>query len=94
MKVDTKINNKHEFLKIERSYQDDNASNSQRLDTQKRLKIKAAQDIFTAEAKVNERNTQADEDESKSSLHSNFLIRVIKDSYSCKQENINKTTQS
>jgi len=56
------------------------------------LKIKAAQDIFTAEAKVNERNTQADEDESKSFLHSNFLIRIIKDSYSCKQENVNKTT--
>ncbi len=42
MKADTKIDNKHEFLKIERSYWDNNASNSQRLDTQKRLKIKAA----------------------------------------------------
>jgi len=50
------------------------------------------QDISTAEAKVNERNTQADEDELKSSLHSNLLIRVIEDSYSCKQENVNKTT--
>jgi len=58
------------------------------------LKIKAVQDISTVEAKVNERNTQADEDESKSSLHSDSLIRIIEDSYSCKQENINKTTQS
>ncbi len=41
MKADTKINNKHELLKIERSYWDDSALNSQRLDTQKRLKIKA-----------------------------------------------------
>jgi len=58
------------------------------------LKIKAVQDIFTAEAKVNERNIQADEDKLKSSLHSNSLIRIIKDSYSCKQENVNKITQS
>jgi len=56
MKVDTKINNKHEFLKVRRSYQDDSALNLQQFDTQKRLKIKAAQDISTAEAKVNERN--------------------------------------
>ena len=42
MKADTKINNKHEFLKIRRSYWDDNALNLQRLNTQKRLKIKAA----------------------------------------------------
>ncbi len=57
MKVDTKINNKHELLKIRRSYWDDNALNLQQLDTQKRSKIKAAQNIFTAEVKVNERNT-------------------------------------
>jgi len=68
--------------------------NLQQLDTQKRLKIKAVQDISTAEVKVNKRNTQADEDELKSFLHSDFLIRVIEDSYSCKQENVNKTTQS
>jgi len=43
---------------------------------------------------VNERNTQADEDELKLSLHSDFLIRIIEDNYSCKQENINKITQS
>ncbi len=92
MKADTKINNKHELLKIRQSYQDDNALNLQWLDIQKRSKIKAAQDIFTAEAKVNERNTQADEDESKSFLHSDFLIKIIKDNYSCKQEYINKTT--
>ena len=41
MKADIKIDNKHELLKIRRSYQDDNALNSQWLDTQKRLKIKA-----------------------------------------------------
>jgi len=92
MKADTKIDNKHEFLKIRRSYQDDNALNSQRLNIQKRLKIKAVQDIFTAEAKVNERNIQTDEDELKSSLYSDFLIKVIKDSYSYKQENVNKIT--
>jgi chorismate mutase len=58
------------------------------------LKIKAAQDISTAEAKVNERNIQANEDELKSSLHSDLLIRIIEDSYSYKQENVNKITQS
>jgi len=52
------------------------------------------QDIFTTKAKVNERNIQVDEDESKSFLHSNLLIKVIKDNYSYKQENINKITQS
>ncbi len=56
-KVDTKINNKHEFLKIRWSYQDNSALNLQWLNIQKRLKIKAMQNIFTAEAKVNERNT-------------------------------------
>ncbi len=92
MKADTKIDNKHEFLKIRQSYQNDNALNLQWLDTQKRSKIKAAQDIFTTEVKVNKRNTQADKDESKSFLHNNSLIRVIEDSYNCKQENVNKTT--
>ncbi len=90
MKADTKINNKHELLKIRRSYQDNNALNLQWFNIQKRLKIKAVQDISTTEAKVNERNTWADKDELKSSLHSDFLIRVIEDSYSCKQENVNK----
>jgi len=56
------------------------------------LKIKAVQNIFTAEAKVNERNIQVNKDELKSFLHSNFLIKVIEDSYSCKQENVNKIT--
>jgi len=58
------------------------------------LKIKAVQNIFTAEVKVNERNTQTDKDELKSSLHNDFLIKIIEDSYSCKQENVNKIIQS
>jgi len=58
------------------------------------LKIKAVQDIFAAEAKVNERNTQTDENEVKSSLHDDFLIRIIESSYSCKQEIVNKSTSS
>jgi len=81
-------------LKIRRSYQDDNALNLQQLDIQKRSKIKAVQDISTTEAKMNERNIQADENELKSSLYSDSLIRIIKDNYSCKQENINKIIQS
>ncbi len=92
MKADTKVNNEHELSKIRWSYWDDDASNSQWLDTQKRLKIKVVQDIFAAEAKVNERNTWINEDEVKSSLHDDSLIRVIKNSYSCKQENVNKST--
>jgi len=43
---------------------------------------------------VNERNTQTDEDEVKSFLHDDSLIRIIKNSYSCKQENVNKLTSS
>ncbi len=58
------------------------------------MKIKAAQNIFAAEAKVNERNIWTDEDEVKSSLHDDFLIKVIENSYSCKQENVNKLTLS
>ncbi len=57
MKADIKINNKHKLLKIKWSYQSNNASNLQWLDIQKRLKIKAVQDIFTTEVKVNERKT-------------------------------------
>ncbi len=90
--ADTKIDNKHELLKIRQSYWDNNALNSQWLNIQKKSKIKAVQDIFTIKAKVNERNIQANEDELKSFLHSDSLIKVIEDSYSCKQENINKTT--
>ncbi len=41
MKVDTKLDNEHELLKIRWSYWDNDALNSQRLDTQKKLKIKA-----------------------------------------------------
>ena len=68
--------------------------NSQQLDTQKRLKIKAVQNVFAAEVKVNERNTWINEDEAKSYLYDDFLIKVIKNSYSCKQENVNKSTSS
>ncbi len=56
MKADTKINNKHEFLKIRWSYQSNDTLNLQQLDIKKRLKIKTAQNIFAAEAKINERN--------------------------------------
>ncbi len=93
-KANTKIDNKHEFLKIRWSYQDNSALNLQWLDIQKRSKIKVIQDIFTAEVKVNERNTWVNKDELKLSLHSNSLIKVIEDSYSCKQENVNKIIQS
>ncbi len=94
MKVDTKVNNKHELSKIRWSYWDDNVLSLQWLDTQKKLKIKAVQNISAAEAKVNERNTWTDEDEVKLFLHDNSLIRIIKNSYSHKQENVNKLTSS
>jgi len=81
-------------LKIRWSYWNNDALNLQQLNTQKRLKIKAVQDISAAEAKVNERNIWIDEDEVKSFLHNDLLIKVIKSSYSCKQENINKSTSS
>ncbi len=42
MKADTKVDNEHELLKIRWSYWDDDALNSQWLDIQKKLKIKAA----------------------------------------------------
>jgi len=41
-KADTKVDNEHKLLKIKWSYWNDNALNLQWLDTQKRLKIKAA----------------------------------------------------
>ncbi len=40
-KADTKVDNEHELFKIRWSYWDDDALNSQQLDIQKRLKIKA-----------------------------------------------------
>ena len=56
IKADTKVDNEHELLKIRWSYWNDDASNSQRLDIQKRSKIKAAQNVFATKVKVNERN--------------------------------------
>jgi len=58
--------------------------NLQQLDTQKKLKIKAAQDISAVEAKMNERNIQVNKDEVKSFLHDDSLIRIIENNYSCK----------
>ncbi len=52
--------------------------NLQQLDTQKKSKIKAAQNVSATEAKVNERNTQINEDEVKSFLHDDLLIKIIK----------------
>ncbi len=83
-KVDIKVDNEHEFSKIRWSYWDDNALNLQQLDTQKKLKIKAAQDISAVEAKMNERNIQVNKDEVKSFLHDDSLIRIIENNYSCK----------
>ncbi len=37
---------------------------------------------------------ETDEDEVKSFLHDDSLIKVIENSYSCKQENVNKLTLS
>ncbi len=94
MKVDTKVDNEHELLKIRWSYWDDDALNLQQLNIQKRLKIKVIQDIFAAEAKVNKRNIWINKDEVKLSLHDDSLIRVIESNYSYKQENVNKLTLS
>ncbi len=94
MKADIKVDNEHELSKIRWSYWNDNALNLQQLDIQKKSKIKAVQNIFAAEAKVNERNTWINEDKVKLSLHDNFLIRIIENSHSCKQENVNKSTSS
>ncbi len=52
--------------------------NLQQFDTRKRLKIKAAQNIFTTEVKVNERNIQADKDESKSFYTATFWLKSLK----------------
>jgi len=57
IKADTKVNNEHELSKIRWSYWDNKVLNLQQLDIQKRLKIKAVQNVFAAEVKVNERNT-------------------------------------
>ena len=56
MKVNTKVNNKHKLLKIEWSFWDNDVLNLLQLVIQKILKIKAVQNIFATEAKVNKRN--------------------------------------
>ncbi len=55
--------------------------NLQWFNTQKKSKIKAAQDIFAVEVKVNEKNTQINKDEVKLFLHDDSLIKVIKNNY-------------
>jgi len=51
--VNTKINNKYKFTKVEQSYCNNNASNLQQFNFKKRLKIKVVKNFSSIKAKIN-----------------------------------------
>jgi len=51
------------------------------------------QKIFSIKAKINREVIRANKDKTKLIIYSNFLNKIIKNSYNRKQENVYKTTQ-
>jgi len=91
--IDTKINNKYKFTRVEQSYCDNNALNLQQFNLKKKLKIKIAQNFSSIKAKINKEITRTNKDKAKSIIYSNFLNKTIKNSYNRKQENVYKIAQ-
>jgi len=55
--VNTKINNKYKLTRVKQNYCDNDASNSQQFNFEKRLKIKVAQNFSSIKAKINKEVT-------------------------------------
>jgi len=91
--IDTKINNKYKFTRVEQSYCDNNALNLQQFNLKKKLKIKIAQNFSSIKAKINKEITRTNKNKAKSIIYSNFLNKTIKNSYNRKQENVYKIAQ-
>jgi len=65
----------------------------QQFNLKKKLKIKIAQNSSLIKAKINKEIIQTNKNKTKSTIYSNFLNKIIKNSYNCKQENVYKTIQ-
>jgi len=56
----------------------------------KKLKIKIAQNIFLIKANINKKIVRTNKNKAKSIVYDNFLNKIIKNSYNCKQKSICK----
>jgi len=65
-------------------------SNSQQFNFKKRSKTKIAQNSSLIKAKINKKVIRTNKNKAKSTIYSNFLNKIIKNSYSRKQENVYK----
>jgi len=65
----------------------------QQFNFEKILKIKVAQNFSSIKAKINKKVTRTNKNKAKSIIYNDFLNKIIKNNYSCKQENVYKITQ-
>jgi len=91
--VNTKINNKYKFTRVKQSYRNNDASNLQQFNFEKKTKIKVAQNFFLIKAKINKEIIRTNKDKAKLIIYSDFLNKIIKNNYNRKQENVYKTTR-
>jgi len=91
--INTKINNKYKFTRVKQSYRDNNALNSQQFNFEKKSKIKVAQNLSSIKAKINKEVIRTNKDKAKLTIYNNFLNKIIKNNYNCKQENLYKIAQ-
>jgi len=90
MQINIKINNKYKFTRVKQSYCNNNASNLQQFNFKKRSKIKVAQNSSSIKAKINKEVIRTNKNKAKLIIYSNFLNKIIKNNYNCKQKNIYK----
>jgi len=53
IQINTKIENKYKFIKVKRSYCDNNTLDLQQFNLEKRSKTKVVQNVFLIKAKIN-----------------------------------------
>jgi len=67
--------------------------NSQQFNFEKKSKIKVAQNLSSIKAKINKEVIRTNKDKAKLTIYNNFLNKIIKNNYNCKQENLYKIAQ-
>jgi len=85
--VNTQINNKYKFTRVKQSYCNNNILNLQQFNLKKRLKIKIAQNLSLIKAKINKEVIRTNKNKTKLIIYSDFLNKIIKNNYNCKEEN-------
>jgi len=66
---------------------------SQQFNLEKKSKIKIAQNLSSINTKINKEVIWANKNKAKLIIYSDFLNKIIKNNYNCKQENIYKIAQ-